>query len=393
MYLEEIGRPIDELGLIIAAITIHKHIAVMLRGFKWWTTREDDNWEKCDVFFAYTGKMKFVHIQRISNDWLNKTADKVGLCNESSVLKKAIKRKQASDCCKNLSPAKRRRGRPRKQNDEPKPIRKLKPRESKTKGKKLLKVVLCSRRSPKKNKSPKKKVSPKKSVSPTNKIPKGRGKKKADADNVKRKLKMDYELECPPKKPRQDEVCQQMEDVETRKDVIEDNMNENNESNVNDMDVEGNGILVDGNDKVNESGMVEGGGTKVTGDGESVAGDGGTVGGGGGTLTGDGDSVAGDGGTVGGGGGTLTGDGESVAGDGGTVGGGGGTLTGDGESVAGDGGTVEGGGGTLTGDGESVAGDGGTVGGGGGTLTGDGESVAGDGGTVEGGWRDTYRRW
>ena len=79
MYIEKSGNPIDEVGLIISAITIKKHIAVLLRGFTWWTTREDQDWSKCEVLFTYMGKMQFVLIEKIDVSLLNETADKVPL--------------------------------------------------------------------------------------------------------------------------------------------------------------------------------------------------------------------------------------------------------------------------------------------------------------------------
>ena len=76
MYIEKSGNLIDEVGLIISAITIKKHIAVLLRGFTWWTTREDQDWSKCEVLFAYTGKMKFVLIEKIDMSLLNEKVAK-----------------------------------------------------------------------------------------------------------------------------------------------------------------------------------------------------------------------------------------------------------------------------------------------------------------------------
>ena len=78
-YIEKDGNPIDELGLILAAKTIQKHIAVMLNGFIWWSTREDGDWTKCEVLFAYCGKMKFMLIEQVPMHILNMAADSVGL--------------------------------------------------------------------------------------------------------------------------------------------------------------------------------------------------------------------------------------------------------------------------------------------------------------------------
>ena len=56
-YTAKSGTLINELGLIITALTIHKHVGVLLQGFQWWTTRENGDWTKCEVLFAYRGKM------------------------------------------------------------------------------------------------------------------------------------------------------------------------------------------------------------------------------------------------------------------------------------------------------------------------------------------------
>ena len=76
-YMGQEGNPIDELGIIIAALTIHKHVAVLLRGFQWWTTREDGDWSECQILFTYTGKMTFVPIRQINCHDLNKISDQV----------------------------------------------------------------------------------------------------------------------------------------------------------------------------------------------------------------------------------------------------------------------------------------------------------------------------
>ena len=92
-------------------ITIHKHVAVLLRGFKWWTMRKDQQWTKCKVFFAYIGNMNFIHIECISEEWLNKTATKVPL---GGVVTRIEKRKRLVECCAGLPPVKKREDAQRK---------------------------------------------------------------------------------------------------------------------------------------------------------------------------------------------------------------------------------------------------------------------------------------
>ena len=111
-YLEKDGNPINEIGLVLGVITIHKHVAVLLRGFKRWTMRKDQQWTKCKVFFAYIGNMNFVHIKQISEEWLNKVAAKVPL---GGVVTRAGKRKRLVECCAGSPPVKKKRGRPKKE--------------------------------------------------------------------------------------------------------------------------------------------------------------------------------------------------------------------------------------------------------------------------------------
>ena len=162
-YIEKDGNPIDELGLILAAKTIQKHIAVMLNWFIWWSTREDEDWTKCEVLFAYCGKMKFMLIEQVPTDILNMVADSVGL--DGSRLSTRGKGKRGFDAIsgQNVNEhfhfvkmpriAMRNTNKStKKKKESQKPKRSQKTRASKTKGKALLKKVLASKkRSPNKN--------------------------------------------------------------------------------------------------------------------------------------------------------------------------------------------------------------------------------------------------
>ena len=111
MYIEKSGNPIDEVGLIISAITVKKHIAVLLRGFTWWMTREDQDWSKCEVLFVYTGKMKFVLIEKIDVLLLNEKADKLHLNMKRRVSTRGSRKsKQEEGSQVNQFPVKNSRG-------------------------------------------------------------------------------------------------------------------------------------------------------------------------------------------------------------------------------------------------------------------------------------------
>ena len=163
-YIEKDGNPIDELGLILAAKTIQKHIAVMLNGFIWWSTREDGDWKKCEVLFTYCGKMKFMLIEQVPMDILNMAAGSVGLDRNRLSTRRKGKRgfdgifgqnvnehfhfvKMPRIAMRNTNKS------TKKKKESQKPKRSQKTRASKTKRKALLKKVLASkkRRSPNKN--------------------------------------------------------------------------------------------------------------------------------------------------------------------------------------------------------------------------------------------------
>ena len=51
--MECIGHPLDELGILAAAICTGKNVGIMLNAMEFWTTRDNNDWEKCDIYFAY----------------------------------------------------------------------------------------------------------------------------------------------------------------------------------------------------------------------------------------------------------------------------------------------------------------------------------------------------
>ena len=96
-YMAQRGNPIDELGLILAAKTIKKHIGVMLNGFTWWSTRRDGDWRKCEVLLAYCGKMKFLLIEQVPMTLLNEAADCVQLNGTRISRRLLMKRKMETN--------------------------------------------------------------------------------------------------------------------------------------------------------------------------------------------------------------------------------------------------------------------------------------------------------
>ena len=51
--MECVGHPLDEFGILAAAICTGKHVGIMLNAMEFWTTRDDSDWENCDIYFAY----------------------------------------------------------------------------------------------------------------------------------------------------------------------------------------------------------------------------------------------------------------------------------------------------------------------------------------------------
>ena len=77
--MESSGYPLDELSILTAAKCTGKHVGIMLDGLEFWTTRRDNKWQQCEIFFAYIGDNVFVPIELIDMGLLNKVASQVPL--------------------------------------------------------------------------------------------------------------------------------------------------------------------------------------------------------------------------------------------------------------------------------------------------------------------------
>ena len=61
--MESSGYPLDELSILTAAKCTGKHVRIMLDGLEFWTTRRDNKWQECEIFFAYIGDNIFIPIK------------------------------------------------------------------------------------------------------------------------------------------------------------------------------------------------------------------------------------------------------------------------------------------------------------------------------------------
>ena len=77
--MDSIGNPLDELGILTVAVCTGKDVAIMLNGLEFWTTRVNNDWQNCEMYFAYIGDNVFVPIECVAIDILNKVAQKVPL--------------------------------------------------------------------------------------------------------------------------------------------------------------------------------------------------------------------------------------------------------------------------------------------------------------------------
>ena len=92
--MECIGHPLDELGILAAAICTGKNVGIMLKVMEFWTTRDDNDWEKCDIYFAYIGDKVFVPIERLDMSLLNRVAQQVPLYDIPHVKPKGFTRRK-----------------------------------------------------------------------------------------------------------------------------------------------------------------------------------------------------------------------------------------------------------------------------------------------------------
>ena len=83
--MECVGHPLDEFAILAAAICTGKHVGIMLNAMEFWTSREDSDWEKCDIYFAYIGDEVFIPIERLDMSLLNRVAQQVSLGDTSCV--------------------------------------------------------------------------------------------------------------------------------------------------------------------------------------------------------------------------------------------------------------------------------------------------------------------
>ena len=77
--MECVGHPLDEFGILTAAICTGKHVGIMLNVMEFWTSRDDSDWENCDIYFAYIGDEVFIPIERLDMSLLNRVVQQVPL--------------------------------------------------------------------------------------------------------------------------------------------------------------------------------------------------------------------------------------------------------------------------------------------------------------------------
>ena len=165
--MECVGHPLDEFAILAAAICTGKHVGIMLNAMEFWTSREDSDWEKCDIYFAYIGDEVFIPIERLDMSLLNRVAQQVSLGDTSCVrpkrgrkkkivtpteetmtgvkeLKNGIGKQKAKEFKANIIEAEssepKRRGRKRKNNDESSKQERKDVVKGKTKGRKEKKI-------------------------------------------------------------------------------------------------------------------------------------------------------------------------------------------------------------------------------------------------------------
>ena len=88
-------HPLDEFGILAAAICTGKHVGIMLNVMEFWTTRDDSDWENCDIYFAYIGDEVFIPIERLDMSLLNRVAQQVPLDDPLCVKPKRGRKKKS----------------------------------------------------------------------------------------------------------------------------------------------------------------------------------------------------------------------------------------------------------------------------------------------------------
>ena len=93
--MECIGHPLDELGILATAICTGKNVGIMLNAMEFLTTRDDNDWEKCDIYFAYIRDEVFVPIERLDMSLLNRVAQQVPLYDIPHVKPKRVHKQKS----------------------------------------------------------------------------------------------------------------------------------------------------------------------------------------------------------------------------------------------------------------------------------------------------------
>ena len=93
--MESVGHPLDEFGILAAAICTGKHVGIMLNAMEFWTTRDDSDWENCDIYFAYIRDEVFIPIERLDMSLLNRVVQQVPLDDPLCVKPKRGRKKKS----------------------------------------------------------------------------------------------------------------------------------------------------------------------------------------------------------------------------------------------------------------------------------------------------------
>ena len=84
-YLAEFLKPeipLDEVGILMFSQMMHKHVAVYFNDL-YWTTRKDNDCEKCDAHLIYRGKSSYENTIPLTKDEWEKRKDYLTKFNEN----------------------------------------------------------------------------------------------------------------------------------------------------------------------------------------------------------------------------------------------------------------------------------------------------------------------
>ena len=93
--MECVGHPLDEFGILAAAIWTGKHVGVMLNVMEFWTSRDESDLENCDIYFAYIRDKVFIPIERLDMSLLNRVVQQVPLDDPLCVKPKRGRKKKS----------------------------------------------------------------------------------------------------------------------------------------------------------------------------------------------------------------------------------------------------------------------------------------------------------